>query len=62
MDKWIVVGSNSDGKVQVFGTKSARLYLSEQAAEKAARRLEKRYPHVSAFAAPLSEFPEDSMI
>jgi hypothetical protein len=50
MGVFVVIASNSDRKVAVFGTATGRPFGSLQSAERAARRFEKRHPNLSALA------------
>lgn len=55
---YIVLGSNSSHQVQAFGTRTGKPFTSEANAEKAARKLERDYPHLDGMAIRIDMFPE----
>lgn len=56
---YVVVVMNSNLQVGVFGTPTGRAFRSEKAAEKAAKRIEERYPHLNgAVAVSIDESPK----
>jgi hypothetical protein len=55
---WFILATNAYMNAQLFGTKQAKAYQSENAAERMAARLRKRHPTLDFLVLPVSEVPE----
>lgn len=56
-EAYIVLGNNSANQVQAFGTRAGKPFRTEQAAERAARKLDKSHPRLDFIVLPLTPEP-----
>jgi len=53
--RYVILGSNSARKVQVFGTRTGQPFGSEASAERYARKLDRQSPSIDFLVLPISE-------
>jgi hypothetical protein len=54
---YFILGTNSENKVLLFGTPTGRGFTSEDAANRAATKLDSRYAHMDFLVVPVTELP-----
>lgn len=58
---YVILGSNSNSRVQVFGDRKGTPFQDEETAERAMKRLDTRFRHLDFVVLPLSELPSTTV-